>query len=374
MRQQPYYFEIQDMLTQFVAAFDNVVISRWNVNRKVEDKIDVRYLYSPKQRVLYDIINQAQNITLPVVAVTIGGITRDNNRVFNKLDGFYYSSGSNSKSALMRSPVPINITVNMSILTKFQKDMDQILSNFIPYSNPYVVISWQIPDAFGLPNPQEIRTEVLWNDDIKLDYPIDLDGSTKARVTADTSFTIKGWLFKENNNLASGNIYVVDSNLHVNNPITTYEQMSQETYVYPLSTRLYPRVETVTVSAAPSVSNLYFNNVLIENNLTIQSGVTGNIIITGTGFNNIDHIMLSSFNNTIFTNITSCKLSDPYMSSLTGQLLTNYTVINDAVISFNLPALYPNFRYPYALVTIVPFNKAGYATTSYTYTEYVSTW
>jgi hypothetical protein len=373
MRQQPYYFEIQDMLTQFVAAFDNVVISRWNVNRKVEDKIDVRYLYSPKQRVLYDIINQAQNITLPVVAVTIGGITRDNNRVFNKLDGFYYSSGSNSKSALMRSPVPINITVNMSILTKFQKDMDQILSNFIPYSNPYVVISWQIPDAFGLPNPQEIRTEVLWNDDIKLDYPIDLDGSTKARVTADTSFTIKGWLFKENNNLASGNIYVVDSNLHVNNPITTYEQMSQETYVYPLSTRLYPRVETVTVSAAPSVSNLYFNNVLIENNLTIQSGVTGNIIITGAGFNNIDHIMLSSFNNTIFTNITSCKLSDPYMSSLTGQLLTNYTVINDAVISFNLPALYPNFRYPYALVTIVPFNKAGYATTSYTYTEYVST-
>jgi len=373
MRQQPYYFEIQDMLTQFVAAFDNVVISRWNVNRKVEDKIDVRYLYSPKQRVLYDIINQAQNITLPVVAVTIGGITRDNNRVFNKLDGFYYSSGSNSKSALMRSPVPINITVNMSILTKFQKDMDQILSNFIPYSNPYVVISWQIPDAFGLPNPQEIRTEVLWNDDIKLEYPIDLDGSTKARVTADTSFTIKGWLFKENNNLASGNIYVVDSNLYVNNPITTYEQMSQETYVYPLSTKLYPRVETVTVSAAPSVSNLYFNNVLIENNLTIQSGVTGNIIITGTGFNNIDHIMLSSFNNTIFTNITSCKLSDPYMSSLTGQLLTNYTVINDAVISFNLPALYPNFRYPYALVTIVPFNKAGYATTSYTYTEYVST-
>jgi len=60
VRQNPYYFEIKDMLTQFVAAFDDIVIKRFNVNRKIEDRISVRYVYSPKQRVLYDIINTAK--------------------------------------------------------------------------------------------------------------------------------------------------------------------------------------------------------------------------------------------------------------------------------------------------------------------------
>jgi hypothetical protein len=74
VKKSPYYFEIKDLLTQFVTAFDDIVIKRFNVNRKVEDRISVRYVYSPKQRVLYDIINTAQNITLPAVAVTIGSI------------------------------------------------------------------------------------------------------------------------------------------------------------------------------------------------------------------------------------------------------------------------------------------------------------
>ena len=40
-------------------------------------------MFAPKQRVMYDIINKAQNLTLPVVTVNLEGITRDNSRVFN---------------------------------------------------------------------------------------------------------------------------------------------------------------------------------------------------------------------------------------------------------------------------------------------------
>ena len=73
------------MLTQFVAAFDDIVIGRFNKAREEQDKINVRYVYAPKQRVLYDIVNKAKTITLPVVTVNIANIARDNNRVFNKL-------------------------------------------------------------------------------------------------------------------------------------------------------------------------------------------------------------------------------------------------------------------------------------------------
>jgi len=367
MREQPYYFEIQDMLTQFVAAFDNIVINRYNVNKKIEDKISVRYLYSPKQRVLYDIINPAQNITLPCVAVTIGGIERDNTRVFNKLDGFYYSSNSNSSSAIMRSPVPINIVVNMSIITRFQKDMDQILSNFIPYSNPYVVISWKIPSEFGLPTEQEIRTEVLWNGSMTMEYPVDLNGTTKPRVTADTSFTIKGWLFKENNNLAAGNIYYVDNNFYLRDTITTYEQMSQDTYTFPPSSGLVNNVEVESVSGSPWITNMYYNGILVDNNVTITDSITATILLEGYNFKLMDGLLLSSNNVTLFSNLTSISIEGTLNTTITGQLLKEYTVISDSVIIFNLPVLTPNFRNPYALLTFVPFNKAGFDTTAYTY-------
>jgi len=92
VRARPFYFEIKDMLTQFVAAFDDIVIGRFNKDRKEKDKINVRYVYAPKQRVLYDLVNETKTLTLPVVSVNVNNISRDESRVFNKLDGFYYQA------------------------------------------------------------------------------------------------------------------------------------------------------------------------------------------------------------------------------------------------------------------------------------------
>ena len=127
MKRQPYHFEIKDLITQFVAAFDDTVINRYNKDKSIADKIAVRYLYAPKQRVLNDLINKAQHITLPAVAISIASVGRDESRVFNKIFGQYASNPDDeSTSPYIPSPVPIDIEVNMSILTKFQTDMDQI--------------------------------------------------------------------------------------------------------------------------------------------------------------------------------------------------------------------------------------------------------
>ena len=91
MKGDPFYFEIKDVLTQFIAAFDDVVISRYNKERVIKDKIQVRYVYAPKQRVLHDLVNKAKHITLPAIAVSISSIKRDEKRVFNKLSGSYVS-------------------------------------------------------------------------------------------------------------------------------------------------------------------------------------------------------------------------------------------------------------------------------------------
>ena len=203
MKSDPFYFEIKDLIKQFVAAFDGIVIKRYNKDRDIQDKIQVRYVYAPKQRVIHDIVNKSKHITLPVVAINISSVSRDPTRVFNKLDSsYYYSTLANTLTGdvgtedTVPQPVPVNINISMSMLTKYQSDMDQILSNFIPYNNPYIVISWKVPGEFT-DIPQEIRSEVLWNENVSLTYPTELTPDTPYRVSADTSFTIKGWLFRK---------------------------------------------------------------------------------------------------------------------------------------------------------------------------------
>lgn len=194
-----------------------MVIQRYDKNRIPGATQQVRYVYAPKQRVLFDLVNPAQNITLPVVSVTIGGIQRDNNRVFNKNAGFYAYGTANEfnpgpYSFYYKTPTPVNISVKMSILTRYQSDMDQILSNFIPFNNPYIILSWTVPKEFDLPYTQEIRTEVLWDGNISLSYPTDINAGQKAQIIADTSFIIKGWIFPDPQAPVK-NIFRIDTNM-----------------------------------------------------------------------------------------------------------------------------------------------------------------
>lgn len=221
-------------MIQFVAAFDNVIIKRYNSIREEQDQIQVRYVYSPKQRVLFDIVNRSQNLTLPVIAVSINSVSRDNERVFNKIAGFYTNktqteSNRGATSAYMRTPVPVNISVNMSILAKYQSDMDQIISNFVPYNDPYIIISWKIPEAAGLSIPQEIRSEVLWDGSLNMTYPTDINASDKYRISADTSFTIKGWLFKDLSKNAVSNIFFIDNNFNLDTDFSSLTSFDADT-------------------------------------------------------------------------------------------------------------------------------------------------
>jgi len=267
MQAQSYYFETKDLITQFVAAFDDIIIKRYDKNRNAINSVQVRYVYSPKQRVMYDLVNLAQNITVPVVAINMTSISRDVNRVFNKLDGYYVPRGLSDgdgqpSTAFYNSPVPVNISVSMSILTKFQSDMDQIISNFVPYNNPYIILSWKLPEALvsnGFTTPQEIRSEVLWDGNINLTYPTDINATEKYKVIADTSFIIKGWLFPAVRNDA-GNIYYINNNFHNVGLVSSVAELTARSYTYPLSSGLISDMETVSISGNPQISNIFYNN------------------------------------------------------------------------------------------------------------------
>ena len=202
-----------------MSMLDDIVVAR-RTKQNFGDAVDwvkVRFVYSPKQRVLLDLLDKAQNIQLPVVAFYLGGITRDTERVWNKLDGYYAQSLDPAYTKQIKQPNPVDITLNCSILTKYAGDMDQILTNLIAWTNPQHILSWRIQ---GIPD-QEIRSPVIWNGTVNTSYPTDLNATQVARYQADTSFTIKGWIFKSIPTKSDSKIFKIYSDFSLTEGITT---------------------------------------------------------------------------------------------------------------------------------------------------------
>jgi len=366
-------------LTQFLAAFDDVVIKRFNNDREEKEKIQVKYVYAPKERVLFDIVNKAQNITLPAIAVNISSITRDETRVFNKLEGLYVpinrTNESNKFTQHIGMPTPVNISISMSIMTYYQTDMDQILSNFVPYANPYIIISWKIPSTFNLSQEQEIRSEVLWDGNLAMGYPLELNGTVKPRITADTTFIIKGWLFQKAPTDYSKNIFFINANFNNVDNFTSkfyttyddYASLSGLTLTYPASSRLYSDTELVSVSGSPSITNVLYknankgNNIFeLYNNYTVNSGrLSGGIVtIEGRSFQYTDYVMLSSNVSNFYQTLTSFNFT--YFPTVSGYILSQdyWEVLSPSVITVTLPTLTANGKFD-----IVVIDKVGWAST-----------
>jgi len=401
MKNRAFHFEIKDLLTQFIAAFDDTVISRFNKDRNPGNNIEVRYVFAPKQRVMYDIINKAQNLTLPVVAVNLTGVTRDNDRVFNKLAPSYIPAQKEENpksSSKFLMPVPVNLEVSMSILARYMQDVDQIVSNFVPYNNPYIILTWEVPSDFGAQYPQEIRSEVLWDGNLSYSTPTDTTYSDKFRITVDTTFTIKGWLFPEQKS-TQGSIYKIDNNFiavdlanKIYSPLDPTVPVENNTFQelgYGSLSSFNASVptnytETITVSGIPEFTNIFYSTTgtyyplnnfplgVVTNILscTNPSSTTSNFILYGKRLNTSNKFYLSSYvkqaealagNEGFFTNFTS--ITSAKMNTISGYELAEsfYKVVNDSVVNFFFP-LSSLSASKGGEFTIITANEAGWAT------------
>lgn len=355
MKDRPFYFELQDLLIQFIAAFDDVTIARHDKNRDEKELIRVRYVHAPKQRVLYDIVNKAQNITLPVIAINVNSIQRDESRVFNKIMGFDN----------IGMPVPINVGVSMNIIAGFQSDLDQIVSNFVPYNNPYVIISWKIPEKFGLGTTKEIRSEVLWDGNISYEYPTDIDSMQKTRFLASTNFTIKGWLFPAVPQDSLKQIYFVNANFRTASKLSLdYSTLTAQNYNYDSTKGLLNETEYVNISGVPIITNLYKStssgtiDVSFDSYTVKQPPLYNNdFIIIGEGLKWTTNILLSS-NTVSLSSQSLTALNYTYYPTISGYLISenNFNVLNDTTIYLKLPNLSGSGRFD-----IILSDKVGWS-------------
>ena len=377
MKNRAFHFEIKNLLTQFVAAFDDTVISRFDKNRNAKSNIDVRYVFAPKQRVMYDIVNKAQNITLPVVAINLDSVSRDESRVFNKLSPALIPAQEKEDprtSSKFLMPVPVNLEVSMSILARYMQDVDQIVSNFVPYNNPYIILSWKVPSDFGTEYDQEIRSEVLWNGNLTYSAPTDTSYSEKFRITVDTSFTIKGWLFPEEKSNV-GNIYKIDNNfIAVDLQNRIYSPLEDQITVESYTDKGYASLssfdasvptnytETITISGIPEFTNIFYTTSgvfkQLRNETNVLSSHTNNFLLYGMSldYSNVVYISANKLNFfTDYQEITSAKLDTISAYKLDDSL---YNIATDNLVSISLPTSTLSGAGKFTFITA---NEAGWA-------------
>ena len=272
MNRYTYDFELQTMTTMLLNSFSDIIVKRFNVHKQARDQIKTRVVYAPKQRVLADLLDRDQNIQLPVVSVHIGSIARDESRVFNKLVGTFHKPANATYSINEKGPQPIDVTYNVSIMTRYQQDMDQILSHLLPYVNPYFVISWRTPSR----PDYEIRSNVYWSGNVSIQYPMDLNATQAARVVADLSFTFKGWLFQAQQNIQ--NIFSFDAAL-----IAAEGDLSPENTILEYLPENASHVIYNAAPPAPKVIQPY----------SVLVGTSQQFVCWGTGFEKLRNVYLS---------------------------------------------------------------------------------
>ena len=322
-----YDWEILTITNMLLNSMSDIVVKRFNVHKETRDQIKVRIVYAPKQRVLADLLDRDQNLQLPVMAVNIGGITRDTARVYNKILGSFQSSTGSTVSYNERSPLPIDITYNVSIMTRYQEDMDQILSHLLPYVNPYFTVSWRTP----LRPEQEIRSNVFWNGNVNIQYPSDVAATQVARVVADLSFVFKGWMFQAKPDDPVGNIHVIHSTYADNSRGISTEYLLESTVRESTDTSDYIRYDGVPPQ--PKLVDPYFTRI----------GATQQFNVIGSAFKVVNNIYLSGFpvsylSNTYAPFANSVELSAQYPPFTAVKLLTSdWSYDKDSFASFIMP-------------------------------------
>lgn len=340
MKTYNYNWEVKNLVTLFINAINDVVIKRYNEDKSVEDQIHVNALYMPKNRALHDIVNKNQHLQLPIISCWIGNLQRDNNRVFNNIQGSYYNiTPSVSGFEHMLQPLPVDLTMNMSIIARFQTDIDQIIDNILVNFDPYITVSYEVPHF-----PQEVRSTIHWNQNCNLEYPTDINNTQPYRVIGNTSFVIKGWLFKPPQSPV-GKIYKIDTSfIAVSTIYSNYSLLSGLQNQY--------NTDEFIISGRPFV-----NKVIPERTIRFDNT---EFMIKGDMFNFTEGIYVSgsTFPLSSYTFIDNFsangKLSGAY-PGFSAIPISSWNIESNNILTFTIP---PAVSAGY--FNIILYNQAGY--------------
>ena len=316
MEEYNYNFEISKNLKMLEHVLDSMEIRRYeDMTGKQTDRIKVNFIYGPKSRILQDITGKPDTVKFPVVAMTTTGMRRDDSRNKNKTEDIIYKNEQGGFTNIRA--IPWNIDVEITILGKYQQDVEQIIQNFSVFFNPYIVYSIREPKTGN-----ELRVETHWDGSIGMDYPTvggPLDNKVPYRLTATAKFTIKTWLFRTTLTPVKPICFIYDDIIITDMLDCDYGTMSE--YASANQTDYY------SISGQPQlrfVNEYYF-----------KTTDTPTINVDGGGFQQVTNLYLSGNNSAMYP-MSAFTMPDGMV--INGYPIDTFSLISPQRLSFQMPA------------------------------------
>jgi len=192
VKYRSYNAEFRTSTAQLLDVFSSIVIDRRDNKNVVQELIRVPCVFGQRDRVLKSLENRDKTLKIPLITLSVNSMTRDNTRAYDLQQRLRYQGTSDGIPQLIKnSPVPMNIGFTLSIVTKTHSDLDQIVSNFIPFCNPDFYVVWPHPKQ----PTKNIKSQVVWDGDLQVDWPEEVTENDPYRIIANTQFTYKTWIF-----------------------------------------------------------------------------------------------------------------------------------------------------------------------------------
>ena len=127
-----YNKELEIANLQFRRLFSNITIYR---NKQ---KIQFPVVNENRTRIFKNLENPTKQVTyeLPLISIVRSGISKNDDRLTNVHNEIKYRTSTQKDIDYnLLSPVPIDIEYTVSVMSKYQSDIDMCFSNFIPFFN-----------------------------------------------------------------------------------------------------------------------------------------------------------------------------------------------------------------------------------------------
>ena len=191
-----FYNEIfRSVIIAFGSLFNGIEVHHVDANDKTKSIIKVPLAYGPTQKFLARLkenpnLNHAVQMTLPRMSFEFTDLKYDPTRKATQTQQFTIKNDDGSEQKVGYLPVPYNMTITLSIYTKLNDDMLQIIEQIVPFFQP----SYSLPIKF-LGNLKDVINVPVVLDDIQMTDEYEGNFDTRRALIYTIKFTAKTYVY-----------------------------------------------------------------------------------------------------------------------------------------------------------------------------------
>lgn len=191
-----FYNEIfRSVIIGFGSLFNGIQIKHKDTNDDTTSVIKVPLAYGPTQKFLARLkqnpdLNAPVQMTLPRMSFEFTNLKYDSSRKSTQTQQMVITSADGTEEKKSYLPVPYNMTITLSVYTKLNDDMLQIVEQIVPYFQP----GYTLPIKF-LGNFQEVQNVPVILDNIDMSDEYEGNFDTRRALVYTFTFTAKTFVY-----------------------------------------------------------------------------------------------------------------------------------------------------------------------------------